>query len=72
MFPSASGQLPATVQVDQNKLLVKKVDETVNTTFVCEVKNNLGSGKKEVAVTVIGEYGHDAGMPPHTHSETCV
>lgn len=66
VFLSASGQLPATVQVDQNKLLVKKVDETVNTTFVCEVKNSLGSGKKELAATVIGEYKHDAGMPHHT------
>ncbi|XP_057209950.1 PVR cell adhesion molecule related 2 like isoform X1 [Triplophysa rosa] len=53
MWTAASGQLPATVQVDQNKLLVKKVDETVNTTFVCEVKNSLGSVKKELAITVI-------------------
>ncbi|XP_026145393.1 nectin-2 [Carassius auratus] len=50
---AASGQLPPSVQVDQNRLLVKKVDETVNTTFVCEVKNSLGSGKKELVVMVI-------------------
>ncbi|XP_051948821.1 nectin-2-like isoform X1 [Xyrauchen texanus] len=50
---AVSGQLPATVQVDQNRLLVRNVDETVNTTFVCEVKNSLGSGRKELAATVI-------------------
>ncbi|XP_073714649.1 PVR cell adhesion molecule related 2 like isoform X2 [Misgurnus anguillicaudatus] len=52
-WTTVSGQMPATVQVDQNKLRVKKVDETVNTTFICEVKNSLGSGKKEVSITVI-------------------
>ncbi|XP_056596924.1 PVR cell adhesion molecule related 2 like isoform X2 [Triplophysa dalaica] len=58
-WTAASGQMPATVQVDQNKLLVKKVDETVNTTFVCEVKNSLGSVKKELAIIVI-----DQPLPP--------
>lgn len=75
VFLSASGQMPATVQVDQNKLLVKKVDETVNTTFVCEVKNSLGSVKKEFAIIVIGEYVHGAGMPQtdtHTHRYLCM
>uniref|UniRef100_A0A8C2GPJ4 Nectin cell adhesion molecule 3 n=1 Tax=Cyprinus carpio TaxID=7962 RepID=A0A8C2GPJ4_CYPCA len=51
----ASGQLPPSVQVDQNRLLVRKVDETVNTTFVCEVKNSLGSGKKELVAMVIDQ-----------------
>ncbi|XP_051948822.1 nectin-2-like isoform X2 [Xyrauchen texanus] len=57
---AVSGQLPATVQVDQNRLLVRNVDETVNTTFVCEVKNSLGSGRKELAATVI-----DQPVPKH-------
>uniref|UniRef100_A0A8C2EIH6 Nectin cell adhesion molecule 3 n=1 Tax=Cyprinus carpio TaxID=7962 RepID=A0A8C2EIH6_CYPCA len=48
-----SGQLPPSVRVDQNRLLVRKVDETVNTTFVCEAKNSLGSGKKELVAMVI-------------------
>uniref|UniRef100_A0A8C2HVQ0 PVR cell adhesion molecule related 2 like n=1 Tax=Cyprinus carpio TaxID=7962 RepID=A0A8C2HVQ0_CYPCA len=55
----ASGQLPPSVQVDQNRLLVRKVDETVNTTFVCEVKNSLGSGKKELVAMVIEEHPPD-------------
>ncbi|KAI2653167.1 Nectin-2 [Labeo rohita] len=54
-------KLPPSVRVDHYRLLVRKVDETVNTTFVCEVKNSLGSGKKELAATVIGEYSN-AGM----------
>ncbi|XP_067282684.1 PVR cell adhesion molecule related 2 like isoform X2 [Pseudorasbora parva] len=54
-WTAASGQLPPSVRVDQNRLLVRKVDETVNTTFVCEVKNSLGSGKKELSATVIDQ-----------------
>lgn len=60
-WTAVSGPMPASVQVDQNQLRVKKVDETVNTTFICEVKNSLGSGKKEVAITVI-----DHPLPPPT------
>ncbi|XP_051519820.1 nectin-2-like isoform X2 [Myxocyprinus asiaticus] len=52
-WTAVSGQLPPTVRVDQNRLLVRNVDETVNITFVCEVKNSLGSGRKELAPTVI-------------------
>ncbi|TRY96308.1 hypothetical protein DNTS_024026, partial [Danionella cerebrum] len=50
---AASGQLPPSVQVDKNRLVVRKVDETVNTTFICEAKNRLGSGKKELVALVI-------------------
>lgn len=49
----ATGQMPSSVRVEENRLLVRKVDETVNTTFVCEVKNRLGSGKKELVALVI-------------------
>uniref|UniRef100_A0A8B9LC48 PVR cell adhesion molecule related 2 like n=1 Tax=Astyanax mexicanus TaxID=7994 RepID=A0A8B9LC48_ASTMX len=52
---SVSGNLPPTVRVDQNRLLVQKVDESVNTTFVCEAKNSLGSGKSQLTASVIGE-----------------
>uniref|UniRef100_A0A9J8BAI0 Nectin cell adhesion molecule 3 n=1 Tax=Cyprinus carpio carpio TaxID=630221 RepID=A0A9J8BAI0_CYPCA len=61
----ASGQLPPSVQVDQNRLLVRKVDETVNTTFVCEVKNSLGSGKKELVAMVI----ENTGTHLHAHMQ---
>lgn len=47
--------MPPSVRVEHNRLLVRKVDETVNTTFVCEVKNRLGAGKKELSAMVIGE-----------------
>ncbi|XP_030640381.1 nectin-2-like [Chanos chanos] len=56
----ASGSVPSTVQVYGNKLHVKKVDESVNTTFVCEVKNRLGSGKNQLTVKV---FVRDAGGP---------
>ncbi|XP_051991645.1 nectin-2-like isoform X3 [Xyrauchen texanus] len=54
-WTAVSGQLPSTVRVDQNRLLVTNVDETVNITFVCEVKNSLGSGRKEHTPTVIDQ-----------------
>ncbi|XP_036422994.1 PVR cell adhesion molecule related 2 like isoform X1 [Colossoma macropomum] len=47
------GNLPATAKVDQNRLLVQKVDESVNTTFICEAKNSLGSGKSQLTAAVI-------------------
>lgn len=47
-----SGRMPDMVQVKDNKLIVPKVDETVNSTFICEVRNSLGSGKDQVSVMV--------------------
>uniref|UniRef100_A0AAY4CU38 Ig-like domain-containing protein n=1 Tax=Denticeps clupeoides TaxID=299321 RepID=A0AAY4CU38_9TELE len=48
----ASGEVPATVQLDGSRLMVKKVDDNTNTTFVCEAKNKLGSTKAELATFV--------------------
>uniref|UniRef100_A0A672YPJ5 Nectin cell adhesion molecule 3 n=1 Tax=Sphaeramia orbicularis TaxID=375764 RepID=A0A672YPJ5_9TELE len=47
------GPLPETVVVEGNKLKVRKVDEAVNTTFVCEVKNKLGVSKHQITTVVI-------------------
>ncbi|KAK7887016.1 hypothetical protein WMY93_026637 [Mugilogobius chulae] len=49
-----SGEMPDTVEVRENTLKVLKVDEAVNTTFVCEVKNRIGVGKSQVTVFVRG------------------
>lgn len=53
---SMSGEMPDTVQISGNQLKVLKVDETVNTTFVCEVKNRLGTSKSQVTIVVRGEW----------------
>lgn len=56
MFPDrSSGFIPDSVDVAENKLTVRKVDENVNTTIICEVTNTLGTGKDQVAVFVRGE-----------------
>ncbi|KAL7875180.1 hypothetical protein SRHO_G00061500 [Serrasalmus rhombeus] len=47
-----SGLMPDTVQIKENKLTVPEVDETVNATFICEVRNSLGTGKDQVSVMV--------------------
>lgn len=55
LFLSLSGLMPETVQVQENRLAVQKVDDSINTTFICEVQNRLGSGKDQVTVFVRGE-----------------
>ncbi|XP_043994362.1 PVR cell adhesion molecule related 2 like isoform X5 [Gambusia affinis] len=52
-WTTASGSLPDTVVVEQNKLTVRKVDDAVNTTFTCEVKNKHGASRKTLTTFVI-------------------
>ncbi|XP_024123584.1 nectin-2 [Oryzias melastigma] len=54
LWKTMSGEMPDTVQISGNQLKVLKVDETVNTTFVCEVKNRLGTSKSQVTIVVRG------------------
>lgn len=56
LFFSLSGLMPETVQVQDNRLAVQKVDDSVNTTFICEVRNSLGSGKDQVTIIVRGKF----------------
>ncbi|XP_075868173.1 PVR cell adhesion molecule related 2 like isoform X3 [Nelusetta ayraudi] len=52
-WTTPSGFLPDTVMVVDNKLMVKKVDYAVNTTFICEAKNKLGTGRQQMSTIVI-------------------
>ncbi|XP_058474930.1 PVR cell adhesion molecule related 2 like isoform X1 [Solea solea] len=52
-WTAASGSLPDTVVVDGNKLTVRKVDDAVNTTFICEVKNKHGASRHQITTIVI-------------------
>ncbi|KAM4725441.1 PVR cell adhesion molecule related 2 like isoform 1-T1 [Anableps anableps] len=52
-WTTASGSLPDTVVVEHNKLMVRKVDDAVNTTFTCEVKNKHGASRKTLTTFVI-------------------
>ncbi|XP_061632095.1 nectin-2 isoform X2 [Phyllopteryx taeniolatus] len=54
LWKSMTGEIPDTVQIKDNQLRVLKVDEAVNTTFVCEVKNRVGTGRDQVTVLVRG------------------
>ncbi|XP_008298208.1 poliovirus receptor-related protein 2 isoform X1 [Stegastes partitus] len=51
-WKTMSGEMPDTVQIKGNELKVLKVDETVNTTFVCEVSNRIGTTRDQVTVMV--------------------
>ncbi|XP_053182417.1 poliovirus receptor homolog isoform X1 [Scomber japonicus] len=51
-WKTMTGEMPDTVQIKDNQLKVLKVDDAVNTTFVCEVKNRIGTGKDQVTAMV--------------------
>ncbi|XP_034030326.1 poliovirus receptor homolog isoform X2 [Thalassophryne amazonica] len=51
-WKTLSGEMPDTVLVSDNQLKVLKVDESVNTTFICEVTNRIGVGKDQVTALV--------------------
>ncbi|XP_048007942.1 nectin-2 isoform X2 [Megalobrama amblycephala] len=51
-WKTLSGLMPETVQVRENRLTVQKVDDTINTTFICEVGNSLGYGRDQITVFV--------------------
>ncbi|XP_073339981.1 PVR cell adhesion molecule related 2 like isoform X1 [Pagrus major] len=53
IWTAASGPLPDTVVVEGNKLTVRKVDDAVNTTFICEVKNKHGASRHQITTIVI-------------------
>ncbi|XP_034030328.1 nectin-2 isoform X3 [Thalassophryne amazonica] len=53
-WKTLSGEMPDTVLVSDNQLKVLKVDESVNTTFICEVTNRIGVGKDQVTALVRG------------------
>lgn len=65
-----SGSLPDTVTVEDNRLTVKKVDNAVNTTFVCEVKNKHGTSSNQITTVVIGESVRPAGSHVGTQTST--
>ncbi|XP_010733332.1 nectin-2 isoform X1 [Larimichthys crocea] len=51
-WKTMSGEMPDIVQIAGKELKVLKVDDTVNTTFVCEVKNRIGTGRDQVTAMV--------------------
>lgn len=60
-WTTLTGPLPDTVEIEGNRLTVRRVDEAVNTTFVCEVKNRLGVSKRQITPIVIVTKKSDEG-----------
>lgn len=52
---SVSGDIPDTVQISGNELKVLKVDDNVNTTFVCEAVNSIGVRSEQLTAMIRGE-----------------
>ncbi|XP_022612339.1 nectin-2-like isoform X1 [Seriola dumerili] len=63
-WKTMSGEMPDTVQIRDNELKVLKVDEAVNTTFVCEVKNRIGTSRDQVTVFVREATGQQVEVEP--------
>ncbi|XP_044190899.1 PVR cell adhesion molecule related 2 like isoform X2 [Thunnus albacares] len=63
-WTAVSGPLPDTVVVDGNKLTVRKVDDAVNTTFICEVENKHGTSKHQITTIVNEERQQITPGPP--------
>ncbi|XP_054903399.1 nectin-2-like isoform X2 [Poeciliopsis prolifica] len=51
-WKSMNGVMPDTVQLKDKELKVLKVDNSVNTTFVCEVQNTIGTTKEQITINV--------------------
>ncbi|XP_043972946.1 nectin-2-like isoform X2 [Gambusia affinis] len=51
-WKTMTGEKPDTVQIKENELKVLKVDNSVNTTFVCEVKNSIGTTREQITINV--------------------
>ncbi|XP_065276474.1 nectin-2 [Emys orbicularis] len=51
-WSTPSGPLPPTVQVQGDRLVVQSVDVAVNTTFICQVTNSVGTTRVEQTVLV--------------------
>nr|XP_033818771.1 poliovirus receptor-like isoform X2 [Geotrypetes seraphini] len=51
-WSSTNGPLPRTVEVINNLLVVKIVDNLVNTTFICQVTNAVGTSSSQLNILV--------------------
>ncbi|XP_030068694.1 nectin-2 isoform X2 [Microcaecilia unicolor] len=51
-WSSTDGPLPSTVEVINNLLVVKMVDSLVNTSFICQVTNAVGTSSSQLKVLV--------------------
>ncbi|KAM8870483.1 nectin-2 isoform 2-T2 [Spinachia spinachia] len=60
-WKTMSGEMPDAVQITNNELKVLKVHDAVNTTFVCEVSNRIGTGRDKVTVVVKDTRGPEKG-----------
>ncbi|XP_041081645.1 nectin-2-like [Polyodon spathula] len=52
VWRALSGVLPRSVEVSGPVLKVTKVDSELNTTFICEAQNSVGTGKQEYNILV--------------------
>lgn len=64
-----SGVFPETVLRNEHELKVLKVDDSVNTTFVCEVTNRIGTGRDQITAIVRGKF-KPRKQPVRTHTHT--
>ncbi|XP_012508689.1 PREDICTED: poliovirus receptor [Propithecus coquereli] len=54
-WSTTTGPLPPSAVAQGPQLLIKSVDKLINTTFICNVTNAIGTGQGELAVVLNGE-----------------
>ncbi|XP_034772085.2 nectin-1 isoform X1 [Acipenser ruthenus] len=66
VWTALSGVLPGSVEVNGPVLKVMKVDYELNTTFICEANNSVGTGKVEQNILVTESPPQPQGSDPGT------
>ncbi|XP_045844533.1 poliovirus receptor [Meles meles] len=59
-WSTTNGTLPPSAVAQGSRLLIQTVDESINTTFICQVTNAVGTGQAELPVLVREEPPNEA------------
>lgn len=69
--PRSVGPLPSSAVAQGTRLLIRSLDESINTTFICYVTNVLGTGKAELTV-MLREPPRDLSDPYLSHKNIII
>uniref|UniRef100_A0A667I4A3 Ig-like domain-containing protein n=1 Tax=Lynx canadensis TaxID=61383 RepID=A0A667I4A3_LYNCA len=62
-WSTTRGPLPPSAEAQGSHLLIRTVDESINTTFICHVTNALGTGQAEMTVLIRAEPHEEEPQP---------
>ncbi|XP_046933840.1 poliovirus receptor isoform X1 [Lynx rufus] len=62
-WSTTRGPLPPSAEAQGSHLLIRTVDESINTTFICHVTNALGTGQAEMTILIRAEPHEEEPQP---------